>query len=226
MFMSGICLQSDISPLSFIGYCSCFLNDSDDTIELAAGLNFIYEVQLSKVLTIEKWNMPIKMKVEGNPSKEDINILNHIIKDFNKVNGFPDMGIVNEDENVLLIYVPKADLSKVQKEYNLGEIDKGICQSFSENGEIQRAIIVIESDVDQDYKNSVVLHEIFHMIGFYGHSYDNASVLNQIEKPVPKLSTIDTLAFRMLYNPEIMVGMNYHELNIYYQDKEITNFCA
>ena len=197
---------------------------NDEDVHFTAGTSFIYETQLLRVRSVEKWVTPIKIRYEGNPTNEDIEILNKIIKDFNKINGFPGMKIVDKDENVLLIFAPKEAMPEIQQQYNLGEIDKGICQRFSERGEIKRAIIVIESDVDQDYKNSVLLHEIFHMVGFYGHVYDNTSILNRDSEPVFGASGIDTLALKMLYNPEIAVGMSYLEMINYYQDKEIAEF--
>lgn len=220
---SIICLQINIMGHSQPDNNISFLNNNDNAINFADGINFIYETQLIRVHTVEKWVTPIKIRYEGNPTKEDIDILNQITKDFNKINGFPGMKIVNKDENVLLIYAPEEDLSEIQQEYNL-TIDNGSCQRFSENGEIIRAVIIIESDIDQDLKNSVVLHEIFHMIGFYGHSFSNISVINQIGEPVSRLSAVDTLSFKMLYHPEIPIGMDHHEMDAYYQDKEIDEF--
>ncbi|WP_338103148.1 DUF2927 domain-containing protein [Methanolapillus millepedarum] len=198
------------------GHDFYYLNDSGHSVDFKDGLNFIYEVQLSRVQTVEKWMVPIRIKYEGNPTKEDIAVLNKVIKDFNKIDGFPGIKIVNKDENVLLIYAPQEDLPEIQQKYHLTNltIDKGVCQRFSEDGEIKRAIIIIESDVDQKTKNSVVLHEIFHMIGFYGHSALNTSVINQIGESVPKLSAVDTLAFQMLYCPEIKIGMTYYEIDV------------
>ena len=179
---------------------------------------------MSRVRGVEKWTAPIKIRYEGNPTDEDIDILNQIIKEFNTVHGFPGMKLANKNENVLLIFAPKETLPDIQQQYNLSEIDKGICQRFSEKGEINRAILVIESDVDQDYKNSVLLHEMFHMVGFYGHVYDNTSILNREGEPVFGLSDADTLALRMLYNPEIPIGMTYYEMNEYYRETEISDF--
>jgi hypothetical protein len=213
--ISFVCLQTNTLDY-FKPDSNSFLNDSYDSVSFMEGMFFIYEVQLSRVQTVEKWAAPIRIRYEGNPTKEDIAVLNQIIRDFNKINGFPGMKIVNQDENVLLIYAPKDALPEIQQKHNLGEIDKGICRRFSEEGEIKQAIIVIESDVDQDYKNSVVLHEFFHMIGFYSHSFDNTSIINRIGEPVPKLSAVDTLAFRMLYHPEILIGMEYDEMNMFY----------
>ncbi|WP_318785808.1 DUF2927 domain-containing protein [Methanimicrococcus hacksteinii] len=222
--MVVICLQTSIvfSPSTDDSFC--FLNESDNSISFVECLNFIYEVQLSKVPTVEKWATPIKIRYEGNPTKKDVDILNQIVRDFNKINGFPGMRIVDKDENVLLIYAPGEILPEIQNKYDMDKIDKGICRRFSDQGEIKQAIIVIESDIDQDYKNSVVLHEIFHMVGFYGHSYDNTSIINRIEEPVSKLSVLDTLSFRMLYNPEILIGMEYHEIDAYYRDRELDEF--
>ncbi|MDR2943893.1 MAG: DUF2927 domain-containing protein [Methanosarcinales archaeon] len=183
-------------------------------------MNFIYETQLSRVQTIEKWASPIQIKYDGNPTKEDIAVLKQIIKEFNTIDGFPGMRIVSKNENVLLIYAPEEDLPEIRQEYDLSTFDKGICRRVSENGEIKSAVIVIESDIEQAYKNSVVLHEFFHLIGFYGHSYDETSVMNREGEPLPKLSSVDTLAFEMLYHPEIKIGMAYEEMNAYYQDKE------
>jgi len=215
----AVCLQTDFMDRFKPNHFQV-LSD-DETIQFTAGMSFIYETQLIRVRGVEKWVAPIKIRYEGNPTTEDIKTLNKIIKDFNKINGFPGMKIVNENENenVLLIFTPKETMSEIQQQYNLGEIDKGICQRFSEKGEIKRAIVVIESDVDQDYKNSVLLHEIFHMVGFYGHVYDSTSILNRDSEPVSASGT-DTLALKMLYNPEIPIGMSYSEMNDYYQNKE------
>jgi hypothetical protein len=197
---------------------------NDESTHFNEGMYFISETQLSRVRSVEKWVTPIHIRYEGNPTKEDIETLNKIIKDFNRVNGFPGMKIVNKNENVLLIFAPKEALPEIQQEYNLSEIDKGICQRFSENGEISRTIIVIESDVDQDYKNSVILHEFFHMVGFYGHVYDNTSILNGEGVPVFGASGVDTLALKTLYHPDILIGMRYNEVEEYYRDKEVDEF--
>lgn len=187
-------------------------------------MGFIHETQLTKVSGVEKWMTPIKIRYEGNPTGEDIEVLNKLMRDFNRVKGFPGMKLVNKDENVLLIYAPKGTLPEIQEQYDLSEIDKGICQRFSEKREIKSAILVIEVDVDQEYKNSVFLHEMFHMVGFYGHSNDETSMINRAGEPVSKFSATDTLALRMLYNPEIPLGMNYSEMDAYYREKEGSDF--
>ncbi|MDV0447579.1 hypothetical protein MsAg5_14860 [Methanosarcinaceae archaeon Ag5] len=223
-FVSIIYLQENITDHFKSDSNFQVLNKDETLLSFPDGMNFIYETQLSKVRSIEKWVTPIKIKYEGDPTKEDIKFLNNIIKEFNKIDGFPGMKIVNKDENVLLIYATKETLPKYQEKYNTEDVDKGICHHFSENGEITQAIIIIESDIDQDYKNSVVLHEIFHMVGFYGHYYNNSSIINQNGEPVSGLSATDTLALKMLYNPEILIGMKYYEIREYYQNKEMNDF--
>jgi len=205
-----------------------YLSDETDTVSFSEGMNFIYETQLSRVTGVEKWMIPIKIRYEGNPTDEDIGVLNKLIEDFNRVEGFPGMKHINgnadDKENVLLIYAPKESLPEIQEQYNLSEIDRGICLRFSDGREIKHAVVVIESDVDQEYKNSVFLHEMFHMVGFYGHAYDKTSIINRMSEPVPNFSAVDTLALKMLYNPEIPLGMSYPEMNAYYQEKVASEF--
>ena len=200
----------------------CFLND-DKSVDFNAGMAFIYETKRPGFRNVEKWGAPIRIRCEGHPSDEDLGTLNQIIKDFNRIEGFPGMEIADADandadENVLLIFAPKEALPEIQQQYHLSEIHKGICQRFSERGEIKRAIVVIESDLDQDYKNSVLLHEMFHMVGFYGHVNDDTSILNKSEIPILSLSGTDTLALRMLYNPEILIWMKDDEMAEYYRN--------
>lgn len=187
-------------------------------------LVFIYDVQLSKVQKIEKWTKTLKIKAEGNPTEEDLLMMNTIIEEFNTVDGFPGMSLVESGENVLIIYAAKEDLQEIQRKHNLDPVDKGICRRTSENGEIKQAIIVIESDIDQDYKNSVVLHEMFHMIGFYGHSNNDESIINRKSIPVGGLSVIDTAAFRMLYDSDTSVGMDYTDLKSLYRSSAERQF--
>lgn len=216
LLASAGCLQTNNADSS-ADYGFSVLNESSSSVSFEDGLSFIYEVQLSRVHTVEKWVTPIKIKCGGNPTREDTDAVERIIKDFNKIDGFPGMEIVDENENVLLIYATRETLPDIQRTYDLPEIDKGICQRFLENDAISRAIIVIESDVDKNYKNCVVLHEMFHMIGFYGHAYNNESVINQKNIPVSELSAVDTKAFQMLYNEEITVGMTYSEILKFYE---------
>ncbi|MCL2549731.1 MAG: hypothetical protein FWE78_02165, partial [Methanimicrococcus sp.] len=88
---------------------------NDEDVHFTAGTSFIYETQLLRVRSVEKWVTPIKIRYEGNPTNEDIEILNKIIKDFNKINGFPGMKIVDKDENVLLIFAPKEAMPEIQQ---------------------------------------------------------------------------------------------------------------
>lgn len=55
-----ICSQTDIICHSDAGFN--FLNEGSNSVGFDEGMNFIYEVQLSKVRTVKKWIIPIRIK--------------------------------------------------------------------------------------------------------------------------------------------------------------------
>ena len=178
------------------------------------------------VTGIQKWAEPMRIKVEGNPSDEDLKALNDIIDAFNSIGGFPGMQIVNSDENVRIIYTTKENFKSIENQI-LGinaDGNRSFCQSSFREGEIIKAIIVIEPDkFSQGYRNTIVLHEISHAIGFYNHVSDRTSIMTA-KGPVPGLSKTDTLALKMLYNSDIPIGMPYSDFVDYYDNMTIEDF--
>ncbi|WNY25815.1 DUF2927 domain-containing protein [Methanolapillus millepedarum] len=188
-------------------------------------LVFIYDTHFTKpsVSGVQKWATPIKIKVEGNPSEKDLNALNEIIAAFNTVDGFPGMQIVNSGENVKIIFTTNENYEQIRNMYTGDSFDKSFCDFNVRNGEIYQANIIMEPGGPQGYRNSVQLHEFSHMIGFYNHVDGKTSIMNY-NNPVSGMSKTDTLAFKMLYNPEIPIGMPYFRMVDYYDSMTVDEF--
>ena len=194
-----------------------------------AALAFAYDSHFSDTDTdgVQKWMEPMRIKVEGDPSDKDLKALNDIIDAFNSIDGFPGMQLVSSDENVRIIYTTKDNFERIRSQ-NIGNHggggDKSFCRSFIRNGEIAQSIIVIEPDKpSQGYRNTVVLHEMFHAVGFYLHVSDRASIMTE-KGPVPGLSKTDTLALKMMYNPDVPIGMTYSDFAEYYGSMTVEDF--
>ena len=178
------------------------------------------------VAGVQKWRTPMKIKVEGDPSDKDLKALNDIIDAFNSIDGFPGMQLVSSDENVRIIYTTKDNFERTRSQHIGNSVggDKSFCRSSTRDGEIIQSIIVIEPDKpSQGYRNTVVLHEMFHAVGFYKHVPRRDSIMSEVG-PVPGLSQTDTLALKMLYNSDIPVGTSYSGFANYYSNSTVRGF--
>lgn len=212
---------------NFLGYLNLgttfeVFSDKNTLTNFDKGLDYIYNAQYLDEQKIEKWSKPLKIKYIGSPTEKDIETLNKIIERFNTIDGFPGMSLVDADENIKVIYTTSENHKAIKTQYNGGSFES-FCSRSARNGEIIAADIIIEPGGLQGYRNSVVLHEFFHMVGFSNHTTDIKSILNTIG-PVSSLSEVDLLSFKMLYNPNIKIGMTYEQLENYYKNIEFNDF--
>jgi hypothetical protein len=130
----------------------------------------------------------------------------------------------NSDANVRIIYTTKDNYERIKSQNDVDSYAKSFCRSSRIGGEIYQSVVVIEPDrPSQGYRNSIVLHEMSHAIGFYYHVSDKNSIMND-RGPVRGLSKTDTLALKMLYNSDIPIGMPYSEFADYYSSTTVKVF--
>ncbi len=200
------------------------LTNFDDALDYIYISHFSSGI-LSRTTNVVKWNKPLKIKYDGDPTEKDIESLHKIVDAFNTVEGFPGMEIVDSGENVLVVYANEdnfADLVAPYRDVDQDR-DRSVCSQKLKDGILYNATIIIEPNGAQGYKNSVVLHEFFHLVGFY-HVEDFRGSIMDLSGPPSSLSEIDVLAFRMLYNPDIPVGMDYYHFEQYYLNADIEDF--
>ncbi len=165
--------------------------------------DFLADCPYSKIDRLEKWTKPIKVRVEGLYDAEDLAVLESIVARFSSVKGFPGMSLVASGENVLVSYITMDSYAYYKKKYSASTTDESYCSHWASNGAYTKAGIVIRVDEgSHGYRNSVVLHEFFHLVGFQSHTTMRQSIVNAVG-PVPSLSSVDLLAFRMLYDPAV-----------------------
>lgn len=185
---------------------------------------FISETALKDGAKLEKWTSKIKIRIDGLPNETDKSTLNNIVENFNSIKGFPGMEIVDKEENVLISYATNDSYKELSENYDHKNSKSGsFCIHYQKNGIINKANIVIAPRSPQGFKNSEVLHEMLHLVGFYNHPSDNTSILNT-KGPVSGLSDTDILSFMMIYNQDIPVGTTIINIEEYYKKTTIENF--
>lgn len=188
-------------------------------------LTFLKEAPLRNGAKLEKWQSPIRIRYEGNPGAKDITALEQMIAGFNKIEGFPGIVLVEKDENVLLSYITREQFPEYQKRYDADADYTSFCKHFSKNSIIYKAAIVIYCEGLQGYRNSTVLHEMTHLMGFYNHTTLRDSILNEFG-PVAGMSSTDFLALSMVYNPAITPAISYETLENYYRTVPVSAYSA
>jgi hypothetical protein len=228
LLLSSYFVFNQSNFLGFLNFGETFepFSKIDNNIKFSECYKFLDEAPLENDSTLLKWNVPLKVRYEGAFDQEDEKVLHKIAERFNSIEGFPGIEFVEKNENVLVSYVLPTEYEKYAKRYDHENNNNSFCKYYSLDGEINKSAIVIYNELwPQGYKNSTVLHEFFHLVGFVGHTDMKDSIINRIG-PVSRLSPIDVLSFKMIYNPDIKVNSTYSEIEYYYSDKEITPFLS
>ena len=80
--------------------------------EIALGAEFGDEVPV-----IKKWNKNIRIKIEGEPTIEDLEIINVIISDLNELVSGIKIKIVEKKENLTITFSPESDFGSIDQNY-------------------------------------------------------------------------------------------------------------
>lgn len=167
---------------------------------------------------ISKWETPILLYVGGNPSKEDLTIINEICNALNSLPGFPGIRQVDDEASANMIYSFLDDTA-----YDKWERPRGIQGSLGlailTYDEPNTKIIHAECGIrntDPRYAEGVfsrtttIYEEFLQAMGpindtllysetlFYNGDYD-----------VPGPTAFDWIILRLLYLPQIQNGMTY-----------------
>jgi hypothetical protein len=196
-----------------------------DNTSFSDALKFMKEVPFNKIDKLEKWTSPITIRYEGNYKPKDIETLKKIVSSFNTIKGFPGIKFVDSNENVLVSFVSKVEFPKYKEKYQADSNYQSFCKYYSSDDVLYKGAIVIINEGLQGYQNSVVLHEFFHLVGFFDHTNIRSSILNK-SGPVPTMSATDVLAFKMIYNPDIKPKTTYQGLLDYYSKADISSYIS
>jgi len=167
---------------------------------------------------ISKWEEPIRLYIGGNPSKEDLTIINEICDALNSLPGFPGIQQVEDESSANMIYsfLDESVFDKWERRHGILGALGLVCFTYEEPG---TKIIQAECGIrntDPRYSEGVfsrtttIWEEFLQALGptndtllytetlFYNGDYD-----------VPKVTDFDWIILRLLYLPQIQNGMTY-----------------
>lgn len=161
---------------------------------------------------LQKWTAPIRYRVNGTPTAEDLNVLGNFTAWLNTVEGFPGIMESQGDDyvNLQIHFCSQAELLERMGESFTG-LDGAVTYWYTEN-EIYDAIICIRTDLDQQTRNSVILEELYNGLGpVQDTDLRQESIIYSGFSTPQALHPIDELILKLLYHPHMHCGMTAQE---------------
>lgn len=172
---------------------------------------------------VQKWASPIRYRLYGEFTEEDLAVLEGFVQWLNDVEGFPGMYRVEEEgpTDLQIHFCGYDEMLDIMGDQFAGTDG---CVTFWYNGinEIYDATICYLSTIDQYIRNSVILEEIYNGLGPVQDTELRPDSLIYAGYSTPQeLTEIDELILRLLYHPDMRPGMTPEECetvirNLYY----------
>lgn len=158
---------------------------------------------------LQKWVIPIRYRLVGEYTDEDLQTLTGFTDWLNTVEGFPGIAEAQDDSeiNLWFHFCHQSDMPGLMGDWAVG-LD-GAVTFWYEDNEIYTETICCRRDVDQYLRNSVILEELYNGLGPVQDTLLRPDSLIYAEYTVPQtLTEIDELLLKLLYHPEMICGMD------------------
>ena len=159
---------------------------------------------------VQKWTEPIFYFLHGEPTDEDIAVLESFAASLNFIEGFPGIYQADtpENANLNIHFVAEQELLDIMgQQYE--NSDGAVTFWYDSDNRIYDEVICIRTDLDQYLRNSVILEELYNGLGPVQDTMLRPDSLIYQEYAQPQDLTLeDWLILRLLYHPDIRCGMN------------------
>lgn len=156
---------------------------------------------------ITKWQDPIMFYVDGVATIPDYEVLNSFIDFLNNIDGFPGIMQIHDrsQANLVLNFCGLAEFNQHSLEQNANGF--ATFNYTTATGVITDGQIYIRTDIDQTTRSSVILEEVYQILGPTKDTLlRNDSIIYQ-HGDVSELSKEDKSIISLLYNSRITAGM-------------------
>lgn len=185
-------------------------------------LHIEYSTGTGNPSLVQKWKDPIRYRIFGEPTGEDIKILEDCFTQLNAVPGFPGIYAAAEGEagNLSFNFLNAEDFRLAFSSAVNGESAYGATQFwyYTATNEIHTARIGYRTDVDQDTRASILVEEIINTLGISDTALRTDSIVYQYSDANRTLSDVDWVILKLLYDPAIQCGMNYDQCSAIIQE--------
>lgn len=178
-------------------------------MEVCLGAEFVHEGDVS---ALQKWTTPVTFRIHGNYTAADRAVIESFVREVNGVEGFPGMIEAEEGQAAAMdiYFCSEAEVIGLTDAFVAeGEYLDGAVRFWAYDDEIYSAVVGCRDDIDQDLRASVIVEEIYNGLGpVQDTELREDSVIYQYGSEAQKMSDVDLLLLRLLYNPAMKCGMD------------------
>lgn len=158
---------------------------------------------------IKKWRQDICIRVNGQPTKIDLQTLRQVTEELNGLIT-PDIKLSCDDSNVDIYFIPEKKFSETDKNYKPGNLGFFWTRWDPATYEIYHARILISSiGITQEERNHLIREELTQSLGLMNDSLRHPdSIFYQPWSRVTRFSATDKTIIKLLYWEDIQPGMN------------------
>lgn len=158
---------------------------------------------------LQKWDCTISYMVHGDPTDDDLAILESFAQWLNALDGFP--GIIETadplEANLNIHFCCQSEMLSKMGDWT-HDLDGAVTFRY-ENNRIYDATICVRTDLSQHLRNSVILEELYNGLGpIQDTSLRPDSIIYAGFSEPQELTKIDKLILQLLYHPQMQCGMN------------------
>ncbi|MBD2088871.1 DUF2927 domain-containing protein [Microcoleus sp. FACHB-1515] len=175
-------------------------------------INYFLEIALgaefgSSDAVIRKWNAPIRIRVTGRPTSEDMRSLQAVIRDLNGLVQGTSLSIDNNNSNVEMVFAPESEFRRYEPNYQPTNMGFGWIW-WNQNTLNRARILISTTGITQQERSHLIREELTQSLGLMQDSYRYPdSMFYQGWTDPTQFSAIDRTVISMLYRPEIRAGM-------------------
>ena len=173
--------------------------------EIALGVEFGDDVPV-----IKKWTNDIRIKINGEPTDFDLQTINNIISDLNKLIAGIKIKQVDKKGNLTITFAPESNFTTIDPNYVPTNYGFFWALWHDDYFVIYAASILISSaDITQQERSHLIREELTQSLGLMNDSNKyNDSIFYQEWTDLTELSEIYKAVIKLLYHKKIKPGMS------------------
>lgn len=175
-------------------------------------LNTEYSTGTGDSTLVQRWDVAIRYRILGDFTEEDVEILEQLFSELNKVEGFPGVceTTENEEPNLYIHFEGREAFNDRFMAFLNSEYADGAARYwyYTETNDIYEGTIGYWKNMDEEIRKSVLLEEVVNCLGIGDSLLREDSIVYQYSNDATTLTEMDWLIIRLLYNPRIRCGMD------------------